>query len=164
MLPVHQRHMARLGFEPRSSGYEPDVEPLHYRAEPCERIELSTSVWKTGMLPLHQQGKSTEPIPEAGPYHQPPLWPLRCRPDGRNRTYVTCSQGRRYATSLHPVNVSAVLRYGWSRLQDYLAPPDCASPPRAPPAAPLKEPFSRLTSFSRCCDAAVPPTKTSSSA
>lgn len=51
-------NMAALGFEPRFPSYEHGVEPLHYAAEPCARIELATSVWKTGMLPLHQQGKS----------------------------------------------------------------------------------------------------------
>lgn len=50
-------NMAPSGFAPESSAYEADVELLHYGAEPCARIELATSVWKTGMLPLHQQGK-----------------------------------------------------------------------------------------------------------
>lgn len=36
-----------------------------------------------------------------------PFWPPQPGPDGRNRTSITCSQGRRYTVSLHPDSGSA---------------------------------------------------------
>lgn len=161
--------MARLGFEPRSSGYEPDVEPLHYRAEPHLGFEPRSPVWKTGMLPLHQWGKSRT----AG--CQFPSWSNLAQPGIEPGISVLVQMGgiepplpvpKTGVMPFHYIqlSVTAVLAYGWSRPQCYLAPPVCASPLRAPPVAPLKLPFSRPISLSRCFDAAVPPTKASSSA